>query len=113
MTERIHLGGFTNTTLHLEEDGSLTIEEIQDVEPLLDQNARKRNERFAGGSGEFQEAFDIPMTLVLQWQRECGLPMLGEGHMAYMNAKLKQPEYAYLTTAPKLRDPHILIKGAR
>lgn len=112
MTERVYLGGFTNTTLHLEEDGSLTVEEIQDVEPILDQNARKRNERFAGG-GDIQEAFDIPMTLVLRWQRECGHQMLSDGHMAYMNGKLKQPEYAYLTTAPKLRDAHIIIKGAR
>lgn len=113
MADRIYLGGMTDTVLHCEADGSVVVEERQDAQSLLDQNARKRNERFAGGSGDFQETFDIPMVLMIRWQQECRQPMFSAEHMAYVDEKLRMPEFCYLTVAPKLRDPHILIKGSR
>lgn len=113
MAERDYLGGFTNTVIHHEADGSVVVEERQDAEPIIDRANSKRNSRFAGKSGDFQEEFDVPMVLVLAWQRECGAQMFSDEHMAYMNAKLRSPEYAYLSLAPKLRDPHILITGSR
>lgn len=115
MTERIHLGGFTNTTIHRESDGTVIVEEKQDCQSILDANARKRNERFSGASpdGFVQEAFDIPMVLVHRWQLECGHRMYSKEHMEYMNQRLKLPEFSYLVSAPKVRDPHIIIKGAR
>lgn len=113
MADRDYLGGFTNTVIHRESDGTVIVEERQDAEPILNRNARKRNERFAGKSSDFQEEFDIPMVLVLAWQRECGAQMFSEEHMAFMNMKLRSPEFQYLTTAPKMRDPRVLISGAR
>lgn len=113
MADRIYLGGMTNTVLHCEADGTIVVEEKQDAQSILDQNARKRNERFAGKSGDFQESFDVPMVLLIRWQQECKQPMFSDEHMAYVDAKLRMPEFQYLTVAPKLRDPHILITGAR
>lgn len=113
MADRIYLGGMTNTVLHCEADGTIVVEEQQDAQSILDQNARKRNERFAGKSGDFQETFDVPMVLLIRWQQECRHPMFSEEHMAYVDAKLRMPEFQYLTVAPKLRDPHIIINGAR
>lgn len=113
MAERIYLGGMTDTVIHQEADGTIVVEERQDCQAILDANARKRNERFHAGSGFAQEAFDIPMTEVLRWQIECGAPMFSAEHMAYMDAKLRMPEFAKLATAPTLRDPHIIVKGSR
>lgn len=114
MTERVFLGGFTNTTLHYESDGTLVVEEKQDCEPILEANQRKRDHRFGRKRGAVaEEAFDIPMTLALKWQRECGAAMLSDEHMAYMNRQLASPEYAYLGCAPKQRDPHIQMTGLR
>jgi len=113
MADRIYLGGMTNTVLHCEADGTIVVEEKQDAQSILDQNARKRNERFAGKSGDFQESFDVPMVLLIRWQQECRQPMFSDEHMAYVDAKLRMPEFAYLTVAPKLRDAHIIINGAR
>lgn len=112
MTERIHLGGMTNTTVHIETDGTIHVEEKQDAQAILDRNQQKRDHRFSG-SGDFREAFDIPMVLVKQWQKECGARMLSDEHMAYMNAKLREPEFRYLNSAPPMRDAHVIVKGAR
>ena len=108
-----YLGGVTDTVIHHEADGSVIVEERQDAQAILDANARKRNERFHAGSDFAQEAYDIPMVLMIKWQQECGATMLSDEHMAYVDRQLKMPEYAYLTAAPKLRDPRIIMKGLR
>jgi hypothetical protein len=115
MADRTYLGGFTNTVLHEESDGTLIVEERQDCQSILDANQRKRDQRFDSWSpgGNFQEAFDVPMVEVLRWQRECGAAMFSEEHMAYMDAKLREPAYAKLATAPRVRDPHIIMRGTR
>lgn len=115
MAERDYLGGVTDTVLHWESDGTLIVEERQDCTAILDKNARKRNERFDSWSpeGTVREEFDIPVILMDKWQKECGALMFSDEHMAYVDKQLKSPEYAYLTTAPTTRDPHIIITGAR
>lgn len=115
MAERTFLGGVTNTTLHQESDGTLIVEEKQDCEGILEHNKRARNERFSANSpmGTVQEAFNIPMTFVLQWQRECGAQMFSDEHMAFMDRKMQSPEFSGFIAAPKTRDAHIIIKGAR
>jgi hypothetical protein len=112
MAEKLYLGGFTNTVLHKETDGTVIVEERQDCEPILDANQRKRDHTFGHG-GDFQEAFDVPMVEVLRWQRECGALMFSPEHMAYMEKHLRMPEYAYLNTAPKQRDAHVRVRGAQ
>lgn len=114
MTERVYLGGVTNTTLHLENDGTIHVEERQDCEAILEDNQRKRDHRFGSARGAVaEEAFQIPMTLVLQWQRDCGAAMFSDEHMAYMNRKLSEPEFAKLSTSTTRRDPRIVMTGMR
>lgn len=115
MAERTYLGGMTDTVLHQESDGTIVVEERQDVESILDSNARKRNERFSSASPEgfVQESYDIPMVLFIRWRNECGHEIFTPEFEEYMNRQLKMPEFKYLVSAPCLRDPHIVMRGKR
>ena len=115
MTDRLYLGGVTDTVIHTETDGTVIVEERQDCEDILAHNARSRNHRFSSMSpeGGFQEAYNIPMTFVLKWQRECGAAMLSDEHMAYMDRMIRSPEFKGFNAAPTVRDPRIIIRGAR
>jgi hypothetical protein len=115
MAERLYLGGITNTVIHEESDGTMIVEERQDCQSILDQNARLRNERFDSWSpeGTVREEFNIPLILIDKWQKECGESLYSAAFDAYMDKKLREPEFAYLVSAPMRRDPHIIITGAR
>lgn len=115
MAERQYLGGLTSTVIHHETDGTIIVEERQDVESILDANARKRNERFSSESPEgfVQEAYDIPVILMHRWALECGHRMMSKEFEEYMNQRLRMPEFKYLVSGPTTRDPHIIIKGSR
>lgn len=115
MTDRVFLGGITNTTLHYGTDGSVTVEEKQDCQDILDSNQRARDHRFSGRSPEgfVEEAFEIPMVLMWRWKLECGLDKTNREYEAYVNVQLKKPEYAYLISAPKVRDARVIIRGTR
>ena len=115
MTEKYRLGGVTNTTVYQESDGTIHVQEFQDCQSILDSNQAKRDHRFDSWSplGTVREEFQIPMVLVEKWRQECGHPMFSEEHMAYMDRELKKPEYAYVSAAPKMRDPHVIVRGAR
>lgn len=117
MADKIHLGGLTNTTLHIESDGSAFLEEKQDCENILDANAAERNQRFSGLSpgGDFGSVARVPVVELLKWAREAGLGnnIYSREFEPVMEKKLQDPQYAKFLTAPTLRDPHIIIKGAR
>lgn len=115
MAERTYLGGLTNTTIHQESDGTVIVEEKQDCQSILDRNQQKRDHRFnaASPSGEFHEVADIPMVPYLDECRKAGCaPFSKEGDLV-MERMLMDPKYAKFISAPTLRDPHIIIKGAR
>lgn len=114
MAERIQLGGLTNTEVVFEGDKVHVVEQ-QDCQSILDANQRKRDHRFDSWSpeGTVREEFDIPAVVLWQFHLECGHALFTPEFDAYMNRKLKEPEFAYLVSAPKLRDPHIVIRGAR
>lgn len=114
MGERVNLGGVTNTTLHYEADGSLTVEEKQDCEGILDHNQRGRDHRFDSysPSGDFQEVANIPMVPYLDKCREIGQTPFASPDIA-MELILRDPQYAKFLSAPKVRDPRIRMKGMR
>lgn len=114
MSERISLGGVTNTEV-IFDDGKIHVVEQQDCQAILDSNQRKRDHRFDSWSpeGTVREEFQIPMTVLWQFKLECGHDLFTPEFDAYMNHKLAQPEFKYLVAAPTMRDPHIIIKGAR
>jgi hypothetical protein len=115
MSDKLFLGGITNTMIHQESDGTIIVEESQDVQGILDRNQRKRDHRFSGYSPEgfVREEFDIPLVVLQQLQKECGHRMFTPEFDDYMDAKLRSPEFKYLLSAPAVRDPHIIIKGTR
>lgn len=115
MTDRINLGGITNTTLHLETDGTIHVTEYQDCQSILDRNQRGRDHRFDASSptGFYRETHEIPMVVMWQWHLECGHRLGSAEFDEYMNKKLRDPEFKALLSAPTTRDPHVVIKGVR
>jgi hypothetical protein len=114
MTERITLGGLTNTTIHLESDGSFTIEEKQDCQDILDRNQRGRDHRFDARSkdGFYEEVAEIPMIPYLDACRKANQQPFAVPDLV-METMLRDPQYAKFLSAPKSRDPHIRMRGIR
>ena len=116
MSEREFLGGVTNTTLHFETDGTMHVEEKQDVEPILEYTAAARNNRFSANAldGMLRHEGEIPFTV---FQEECrirGIPAhFGPEADAVIEAILRDPKYANFRAAPPQRDAGIIIKGLR
>jgi len=114
MTERINLGGVTNTTVHIEQDGTTIVEEKQECGDILDRNQKKRDHRFDSWSpdGFVQEVAEIPMVPYLDLCRKIGQQPFSTPDIA-MELILKDPQFAKFLTAPKLRDPRIRMRGKR
>lgn len=117
MAERIHIGGVTNTRLHLENDGTMHVEEIQDVEPILDFAHAARNARFSADAcdGMLRHEAEVPFVI---FQKECekrgivvSLGSLEANEV--IEAILRNPEYSRFLTAPKTRDAHVIMRGSR
>lgn len=114
MTQHIPIGGVTNTTLHIESDGTLIVEEKQDCQAILDRNQVKRDHRFDARSPEgfVHEVAEIPMVPYLDKCREIGQQPFAQPDVA-MELILKDPSFAKFLSAPKVRDPHVIIRGKR
>lgn len=113
MAEKHFLGGVTNTTLIL--DGDKThVFDTQDCQAILDANQRGRDHRFSADSpeGTVTETFQIPMVVLMKFSQECGHRLFTREFDEYMNKQLKQPEFAYLVSAPR-SNQFVKIKGAR
>jgi hypothetical protein len=108
--------GYTATVIHTETDGTMHVEEKQNVEPILDYCAAGRDTRFGAPDtvdGMFRHEAEIPFVI---FQDECvkrGVqPFSPESDMV-MELILVDPKYAKFRAAPTVRDPGIVIKGRR
>ena len=108
--------GYTATVIHSETDGTIHVEEKQNVEPILDYCAAGRNNRFHAGDsldGMLRHEGEVPFVV---FQEECRLrgvqPFSPESDMV-MEYILASPKYAAFRAAPTVRDPGIIIKGVR
>ena len=116
MADREVIGrGATTTILHTETDGTLHVEEVQDVAGILDYTAAARNNRFDASAlgGMMRHEAEIPFTV---FQEECqkrGIAPFSPESDLVMEWIIAQPQYSKFLAAPKLRDPGIIIKGAR
>lgn len=119
MAERINLGGLTNSTLHIETDGTMHVEDKMDAQTILDANAAERNSRFSAASpgGDFYGHARIDLVTLYRWADEAGIPrteILSSTEFAYvMEKKLQDPANANFLIAPKVRDPRVIIRGSR
>ena len=115
MADRIYVGGVTNTVLHLESDGTIITEEKQDCEGILDYTHAGRNNRFDADScdGMLRHVAEIPMTVYIEECRLRGVTLFSQEADLVMESILANPKYANFIAAPKVRDPRIIMKGAR
>lgn len=117
MADREFIGGVTNTVIHTETDGTMHIEERQDVEPILNYTHAARNHRFNADScdGMLRHEGEIPFTI---FQEECKrrgvVPNLASPEATLViEAILADPKYALFRAAPTVRDPRVIMKGLR
>jgi hypothetical protein len=84
--------------IHLDSDGrSLTIEHLQDVEPILERNKALRAEPQRSDWG--RHIASIPNVILVRWMNEDGVNVLGmssEEWGAYVKRKLDDPDWRYL-----------------
>lgn len=118
MGEKLYLGGVTNTTLTFE-DGKIHVQDTVDAAPIMDYAAAMRNHRFDAYAcdGMIRHEGEIPMTVFQDECRKRGLPVQGalgtELGDQIIDAILRDPQYAKFRAAPTVRDPRIILKGAR
>lgn len=117
MADREFIGGVTNTVIHTEQDGTMHIEERQDVEPILNYTHAARNHRFSADAcdGMLRHEAEIPFVI---FQEECKkrgvVPSLGSKEAdLVIEAIMADPKYAAFRAAPVTRDPHIIMRGRR
>lgn len=115
MADRIFIPGTVDAVMHVESDGVIHVEHVQDVEPILDYAHAMRNYRFDAMSplGTVGHVAEVPAVVLMEWAREAGVGLFSNEMSAVMEKKLQDPKYAKLLAAPTLRDPHIIMKGAR
>jgi hypothetical protein len=88
---------------HFDANGKdLTIEQVQDVEPILERNALLRTAEQRSDWG--RHVASIPNVLMVKWLNEehargnTSLRMFGEEFDLLVQRKLQDPEWAYLRT---------------
>jgi hypothetical protein len=71
--------------------------------------------RFSAASPEgfVAHVAEVPFVVLQEWAREAGVGLFSNEMSVIMEKKLQDPQYAKFLAAPKLRDPHVIMKGAR
>lgn len=115
MADRIFIPGTVDAVMHVETDGEITVQHIQDVEPILDYTHAGRNHRFSAASpeGTVSHVAEVPFVIMQRWANEAGVGIFSNEMSIIMEKKLQDPQYAKFLAAPKLRDPRVIIKGLR
>lgn len=92
------------TRLHLD-NGTLIIERVQDVEPILEQNKAYRSEQQRSDWG--RHVASVPCVIIEKWLNEehargnTSMRYGSEEYWAMVRRKLNDPAYAYLRTDMK------------
>jgi hypothetical protein len=78
-------------------------------------NQKKRDHRFSAESPEgfVREVANIPMVPYLEECRLANVTPFSKEADVVMESMLVNPKYFKFLAAPKLADPHIIIKGTR
>lgn len=88
------------------EQGKIVIYREQDVQPYLEENARKRAEFTKRRNSRMRLVADIPNVVVEQWMR-MGVNIFDKNDNKKVEKLLNSNEYAYLRTSPG----KIAVKG--
>lgn len=79
-------------------DGTFSLEYMQDVEPLLDKNKASQNDGGFDRKSEFRHYASIPVTVQYAWINQYGVDPLKPEHQDLLARLLNSNEYRYLKT---------------
>ena len=91
------------TDIHSDEvDDTITLNTVQDVEPVLEENKRRMNEfgdkLTPGKRGEWHHVAEIPVTVWEQWCKETNNEIQRDTKL--LRRYLNSPEFKYFKVAP-------------
>ena len=83
-----------------ESDDTVTVERVQDVEPILEHNKRlyTMNDGYSPDR-TLRRVASIPNTVIEQWMKE-GVNIFDKNAKEAIRRKLNDPQWLYLRTAP-------------
>lgn len=84
------------TEMHTDYDGSLYVERTQDVEPIITNNKRVKNDERPGK--DMRLVATIPNIVIEKWLREEGINVYKKEHWSAVRRKLNDPDWAHLRT---------------
>lgn len=93
-----------SSTFHYDPDGDRsTVETVQDVEPILENNKRLQtlNDGYTADRS-MRRIASIPLVVVQQWMQEDGVNWLAlpkDEKAIYLRRKLNDPQWRYLRTS--------------
>jgi hypothetical protein len=93
-------GGTIRTYWHKNEDGTTTIETVQDVAPIIERNKRAQVDlgKNTRGKDLFPVA-SIPMLVLHEWLTKYGVNAFDKNHEHGVRRLLNSNEYRYLKTS--------------
>ena len=80
-------------------NGIVVVQRVQDVDPYLEANKRRRNDFQSDRKAGMRLVADVPCVIIEQWLKE-GINVFDRNHAKAVQAKLNSNEYAYLRTSP-------------
>jgi hypothetical protein len=93
---------YSISTFHEEPDGTCTITDTQDVQPVLDSAKRKYNDYGGkltpGKRGEWHQVASIPVIVWDAWIKETNGAILKDKKL--LSKKLNDAEFQYFKTSP-------------
>jgi hypothetical protein len=116
MKRLLDASGGTIKTFHHSDD-TVTIQESQDVEPILEHNKRLQTENDGySPSRDLRRVASIPSVVLMKWCQEAGISMLSfmrqpKEYRAWLRRKIyDRDNYMFLTaphtTSPMISQPH-------
>ena len=115
MAEKVFIPGAVDAVLHLEANGDIHVNHVQDCQGILDYTHAARNHRYSAMSpdGFVAHVAEIPAVVLMDWAKEAGVGLFSDEMSIIMEKKLQLPEYAHLLAAPKLSDARIRMTGLK
>lgn len=95
------MDGWVRSRFHQHNDGSFTVERVQDVEAILDRNKAFQNEPQKKSEFMGHHIATIPNVIIDKWAMEDGANLLAmDKHEAdrYLRKKLRDPDWRWLKT---------------
>ena len=85
---------------HVEHD-RISVNYVQDVQPVLDANKSAQNHNPSGmsKSREWKKIAEVPAVVYLQWIKTYGTDPLAKGNESLLKRLLNDPNWRYLRTS--------------